>query len=182
MIVIYKSFSALKTMMILYMYKILRSYSIELKSYQKFAKGFSLTMHGKKSKLELNKCSARANLLLRVENGKLHIGKHVTFNNNCSINCLNNIFIGDNVMFGENVLIYDHNHCFNKKNLLIREQGITLGNVSIGNNCWIGSNSVILMNVEIGDNVIIGAGSVVTKSVPSNCVAFGNPCKSNKIK
>ena len=31
--------------------------------------------------------------------------------------------------------------------------------------------------VTIGDNVTIGAGSVVTKDIPSNCVAYGNPCK-----
>ena len=37
--------------------------------------------------------------------------------------------------------------------------------VTIGNNCWIGANSVI------------GAGSVVTKDIPANCVAAGNPCK-----
>lgn len=37
--------------------------------------------------------------------------------------------------------------------------------VTIGNNCWIGANTVI------------GAGSVVTKDIPANCVAAGNPCK-----
>ena len=31
--------------------------------------------------------------------------------------------------------------------------------------------------VTIGDNVVIGAGSVVTKDLPSNVLAFGNPCR-----
>lgn len=49
--------------------------------------------------------------------------------------------------------------------------------VTIGNNCWIGANSVICPGVTIGDNTVIGAGSVVTKDIPANCVAAGNPCK-----
>lgn len=46
----------------------------------------------------------------------------------------------------------------------------------IGNNVFIGYQSVILPNVRIGDNVIIGAGSIVTKDIPTNSVAVGNPC------
>ena len=49
--------------------------------------------------------------------------------------------------------------------------------VTIGNNCWIGANSVICPGVTIGANSVIGAGSVVTKDIPANCVAAGNPCK-----
>ncbi len=49
--------------------------------------------------------------------------------------------------------------------------------ISIGNNVWIGAGSTILAGVEIGDNSVIGAGSVVTKSIPSNVVAVGVPCK-----
>ena len=49
--------------------------------------------------------------------------------------------------------------------------------ITIGNNVWIGGNSVILPGVHIGDNVVIGAGSVVTKDIPSWYIAAGNPCK-----
>lgn len=31
--------------------------------------------------------------------------------------------------------------------------------------------------VNVGDNTVIGAGSVVSRDIPSNCVAFGTPCK-----
>lgn len=50
-----------------------------------------------------------------------------------------------------------------------------VGIVKIGNNCFIGMNSIILPNVKIGENCIIGAGSVVTKSLEPNCVVAGNP-------
>ena len=51
------------------------------------------------------------------------------------------------------------------------------GRVSIGNNVFIGINSIIMPDIEIDDNVVIGAGSVVTKSIPSNSVYAGNPAK-----
>jgi serine acetyltransferase len=35
----------------------------------------------------------------------------------------------------------------------------------------------ICAGVEIGDDVVIGAGSVVTKSLASNCIAYGVPAK-----
>ena len=52
-----------------------------------------------------------------------------------------------------------------------------VGKVKIGNNVFIGYQSIILPNVKIGDNVVIGAGSIVTKDIPSNSVAAGNPCR-----
>lgn len=51
------------------------------------------------------------------------------------------------------------------------------GSIKIGNNVFIGLNSIIMPNVEIGDNVVIGAGSVVTKDVKSNTVVAGTPAK-----
>ena len=48
----------------------------------------------------------------------------------------------------------------------------------IGENVWIGMNSIILSHVErIGDNAIISAGAVVTKEVPDNCIVAGIPAK-----
>lgn len=47
----------------------------------------------------------------------------------------------------------------------------------IGDNVFIGANSVIMPGVKISDNSIVGAGSVVTKDVPSNVVVAGNPAR-----
>ena len=49
--------------------------------------------------------------------------------------------------------------------------------MTIGDNVWIGGNTVICPGVHIGDHVVIGAGSVVTKDIPDWSVATGNPCK-----
>lgn len=47
--------------------------------------------------------------------------------------------------------------------------------VSIGNNVFIGMDSIILCGVKIGNNAIVGAGSIVTKDVEENTVVAGNP-------
>ena len=49
--------------------------------------------------------------------------------------------------------------------------------MTIGNNVFIGADSIVLCNTKIGDNVIVGAGSVVTNDLPSNGVYAGNPAK-----
>lgn len=51
------------------------------------------------------------------------------------------------------------------------------GRIEIGNNVFIGLNSILLPGITIGNNVVVGAGSVVTKSFPDNVVIGGNPAK-----
>jgi len=52
------------------------------------------------------------------------------------------------------------------------------GKVVIGDNCFIGMNSIILKGTKIGNNCIVGAGSVLTgKEYPDNSVIVGNPAK-----
>lgn len=52
-------------------------------------------------------------------------------------------------------------------------------NIEVGDNFYANHNLIILdaAKVIIGDNATIGAGSIVTKDIPSNVVAYGNPCK-----
>ena len=110
---------------------------------------------------------------IRMGNGgKLQIGENCFFNNRCSINCLGSITIGNDCQFGENVLLYDHNHQHADKTKLVSEQGYAIGSIKIGNNCWVGSNVVILKGVEIGDNVVIGAGCVIHQSIASDTVMY----------
>lgn len=52
-----------------------------------------------------------------------------------------------------------------------------IGRVTIGDNVFIGAESIVLPNITIGSNVIIGAGSVVSKDIPSGTVYVGNPAK-----
>lgn len=96
---------------------------------------------------------------------------------NCFISSTSGIEFGNNVEIAPGCKIISSNHNFeNYSKLTITKP------IKIGSNVWIGANSVILPEVEIGNNVIIGAGSVVTKSIPSNSIAVGNPCKVIKAK
>lgn len=49
--------------------------------------------------------------------------------------------------------------------------------VSIGERCYIGSQSTIVKGVTIGDQCVIGAGSILTRDIPARSVAFGSPCR-----
>ncbi len=110
---------------------------------------------------------------LVYQNGSLSIGEGVSFNNDCSVNCLQRVEIGDQSIFGESVHIYDHNHAYSfTDELKVEREKFNLGPVRIGKNCWIGSNVVILKGVTIGDNVIIGANCLIHQSVPSNSVVM----------
>lgn len=56
--------------------------------------------------------------------------------------------------------------------------GANLGKAAIvGDNVYIGPNSVLVENVIVGDNVTIGAGSVVVRSLPACSTAAGNPAR-----
>lgn len=102
------------------------------------------------------------------KNAELIIEDRVFFNNGCSINVLEKVTIGKNTLFGENVRLYDHNHKYDTHQ--VYHQEFSTSSITIGKNCWLGSNVVILKGVTIGDNVIIGAGCVIYKNVPSNSI------------
>lgn len=98
-------------------------------------------------------------------------------NPNIYIQANNGIIIGNNVGFGAGTSLISANHNHNDHS--IHDE---CGPITIGNNVFVGTNSVILPGVTIGDNVVIGAGSIVAKDIPSNSIAVGNPCKVIKQK
>ena len=105
----------------------------------------------------------------------IFVGKNCFINYNCTILDNGKVRMGNNCMLAPNVSIYTAGHALypDSRNLGY-EYGI---DVTIGNNVWIGGNTVILPGINIGDNVVIGAGSVVTKDIPAWSFAAGNPCK-----
>ena len=82
------------------------------------------------------------------------------------------IEIGDNVTLAPRVHILCHDA--STKQFLNYTK---IGRVTIGNNVFVGAESVVLPGVTIGDNVIIGANSTVTHNIPSNTVYAGTPAK-----
>lgn len=105
----------------------------------------------------------------------IKVGKNFFANYNCSIIDVAPVTIGDNCQLAPNVAIYTAGHPLHpvSRNSMY-EYGIE---VTIGDNVWIGGNTVILPGVHIGSNTVIGAGSVVTKDIPDWSLAAGNPCR-----
>jgi len=105
----------------------------------------------------------------------IEVGENFFANYNCTIIDVAKVTIGDNCQLAPNVAIYTAGHPVHpdSRNSLY-EYGI---GVTIGDNVWIGGNTVILPGVHIGSNTVIGAGSVVTKDIPDWVIAAGNPCK-----
>lgn len=131
-------------------------------------------IYGRKIKFGKHVSFRRRFNLFIDKKGLVNIGNNVFFNNDCSINAMEKIIIGDNTIFGENVKIYDHNHVFKNKDKLIKEQGFKTDKIEIGKNCWIGSNVIILKGVTIGDNCVIGAGCILKESIESNNIVRRN--------
>ena len=103
----------------------------------------------------------------------IHIGKDVFINACCCFQDQGGIQIGDGTLIGHQVVLATLNHDFDPK----KRKDIIPAPIQIGENVWIGSNSVIVGGVTIGDNAIIAAGSVVTKDVDANTVVGGVPAK-----
>lgn len=105
----------------------------------------------------------------------VHLGDFVYTNFNFTAVDDSHIYIGSYTMIGPNVTIATAGHPILPE---LREKAYQYNMpVHIGKNCWIGAGALIMPGVTIGDNSVIGAGSVVTKDIPSNVVAYGNPCR-----
>ena len=123
---------------------------------------------------------ARGHLYINIaDNAYLHIGNNCFFNNNCSINCHKDIFIGDNTILGESILIYDHDHKFDY-NTGAQTKGYNTAPVYIGNNCWIGSGTIILKGSYIEDNCLIAAGSIINGKIKEKSLVY-NQIKTIQI-
>ncbi len=105
----------------------------------------------------------------------IEVGENFYANYNLIILDVGKVTIGKNAVIAPNVSIYTAGHPLHPDS---RNSGYEYGiPVTIGDNVWIGGNTVIMPGVTIGSNVVIGGGSVVTRDIPDWSVAVGNPCK-----
>lgn len=109
-----------------------------------------------------------AKIRVRKE-GVCTIGNNVSVNSNNMIACHESITIGDNVQFSPNVQIYDHDHDFRAEGG-ISAMKYKCSPVEIGNDCWIGANSVILRGTKLGDHCVVGAGCVIKGEYPAGSI------------
>jgi acetyltransferase-like isoleucine patch superfamily enzyme len=113
--------------------------------------------------------------LVVANNAILTIGNNAGFSG-VSLNCSKKITIGNNLVCGGNVSIWDTDFHPLNSNDRIRNIGIVnTKEIKIGDGVFIGANSIILKGVKIGNRSIVGAGSVVRKDIAEDELWIGNP-------
>lgn len=101
----------------------------------------------------------------------IHIGNGVSLNPYFRCMSAGDVYIDDGAQIAMNVSVVTNNHDFYDRAVL------TVKDVRICRNAWIGTGAIILPGVTVGENAVVGAGSVVTRDVPPNTVVAGNPAK-----
>lgn len=98
----------------------------------------------------------------RIFGAYIHAQKGISIGNNCLIAA------------GVNILDCNGHELYSLDRTVGRDSP---ENIIIGNNVWIGVNSIILKGTEIGENSCVAAGSVVKGVFPKNSLIQGNPAK-----
>ncbi len=107
--------------------------------------------------------------------GDVTIGDYTRIGIHCTI--IGPVCIGSHVNLAQGIVVTALNHNFSDATLRIDQQGVSTRPVIIGDDVWIGANSVILPGVTIGSHCVVAAGAVVTKDVPDNTLVGGVPAK-----
>lgn len=87
------------------------------------------------------------------------------------------VSIGNHVIIAQNVVMSGLNHGYDDPDTPIALQPCTVAEINIGDDCWIGANSVITAGVQVGRHSVVAGGSVVTRDVPPYSIVAGNPAK-----
>lgn len=110
--------------------------------------------------------------------GEIEFGNKFWSNKNCTIWCSKHMKFGENVLFGWNIVFRDADG-----HLIIDngEPRPVEGDITIGNHCWICSESHVLKNSGMGNDCVLGYGSLLTKRFEGNNRLYaGKPAKPVK--
>jgi len=107
----------------------------------------------------------------------LTIGERCVIGRGSSIAAHLSIEVGDDVYFGPNVYVTDHNHSNADPTVPVGRQAAPERQVTIGARSWLATGVVVTPGVTIGEGVSVGANSVVTRDLPDGCVAAGAPAR-----
>ncbi|MBO1922986.1 DapH/DapD/GlmU-related protein [Thiomicrorhabdus sp. 6S3-12] len=146
-------------------YKCIYPFAFHIVPFKVFFNG--ILMIAKKGKLTCEgSFVSRSGCTINIYGGQVCIKNGVTFNRGVFLNSQLSVEIGEDSFIGPNVLIYDHDHSI--VDGVVKKRDYVQAPVVIGDNVWIGANSVILKGVTIGDRTIVAAGSIVSKDIPAN--------------
>lgn len=109
--------------------------------------------------------------------GNLHIGEQTIINSGCVFYTGNGIYIGNHVVIAANCTFAPVNHAYQKKDILIRNQGFlpSKGGILIEDDVWVGANCVLLDGAVLRRGCVVGAGSIVRGELKQYTVYAGQP-------
>lgn len=120
--------------------------------------------------------------IIEAKGGEIIIGQNGYINSGTHIISTKKISIGRDSLIAEFVTIRDQDHAKDNLEIPYNLQGRVEGDVTIGDNVWIGAKSTVTFGVNIPDNTIVGANSVVTRSLTGARIFAGAPAHPISIK
>lgn len=120
----------------------------------------------------------------------IHIGADTFINSGCVFLDCAEIRIGANVLIGPGVQLLTATHPVRASDRMVPAEERAPGRspyrtqahpIRIGDNVWVGAGTIVVPGVTIGDNVTIGAGSLVTGDIPADALAYGQPCRVQRM-
>jgi len=107
----------------------------------------------------------------------LEIGSGSTLNRNAFIDARGSVRIGSKVMIGPYAKLISYSHIFADPDKPMIEQGISIKEIVVDDDVWIGAGAIVLPGVHLGRGSIVGAGAVVTRSCAPGSVLAGSPAR-----
>ena len=115
--------------------------------------------------------------------GSVTIGDDTHIQRGCQLNAYKApIRIGDRVEIAARCAFFSYDHGIVAGQPIVDQPLTSKGEISIGDESWLGYGVIVLSGVRIGKGAVIGAGSVVTHDVPEGAVAAGVPAKVIKMR
>jgi len=103
--------------------------------------------------------------------GRIRVGDRVFVNCGTVIISVEEVVIGDDVAFANEVYVMDSNSHG------VEGRPHVQAPVRIGDGTWLGNRAMVLPGVTIGKRVVVAAGAVVTRDVPDDTMVAGNPAQ-----
>jgi acetyltransferase-like isoleucine patch superfamily enzyme len=122
-------------------------------------------------------------ILLTEQAGRIVIGPETHVHPRCILSaCLGSICIGARVQIAANSAFYPYDHGIAPNIPLLKQPLQSKGDITIGDDAWIGTGVIVLSGVTIGSGAVIAAGAVVTHDVPAGGIVAGVPAKLVKMR